>query len=112
MEPKTVRDFFEALPSRFHPDAADGMTAVYQFDLSGDQGGQYHLHIADRSCRVTGGVHPAPDVTLTMAGDDCMAVLEGRLNGVAAYLNGRLRIEGDLGLAMRLAALFPDLRPK
>jgi putative sterol carrier protein len=41
-----------------------------------------------------------------------MAVLEGRLNGITAYLSGRLRIEGDLGLAMRLAALFPDLRPK
>jgi putative sterol carrier protein len=112
MEPKTVGEFFEGLPSRFHPDAADGMTAVYQFALSGDQGGQFQLHIADRSCRITAGVHPAPDVTLTMAGDDCMAVLEGRLNGITAYLSGRLRIEGDLGLAMRLAALFPDLRPK
>ena len=107
-----VREFFEALPSRFHAVAAEGVSAVYQFDLSGDEGGQYQLHIADQSCRVSSGVHPSPNVTLAMAGKDCLAILEGRLNGVSAYLSGRLRIEGDLGLAMRLAALFPDLRPK
>ncbi len=112
MDPATVREFFDALPSRFCAEAAEGVTAVYQFDLSGEDGGQYQLHIADRSCRVTPGIHPTPDVTLSMAGEDCLAVLEGRLNGVSAFLSGRLRVDGDLGLAMRLASLFPDLRPK
>jgi putative sterol carrier protein len=111
MDPKTVREFFETLPSRFNADAAEGVAAVYQFDLSGEHGGRYQLHIADRSCRVTPGGHPSPDVTLAMAGEDCLAILEGRLNGVSAYLSGRLRVDGDLGLAMRLASLFPGLRP-
>lgn len=112
MTPLTVREFFEALPSHFRPDAAEGLCAVYQFELSGANGGQYHLSVADRSCRVCTGVHPAPHVTLSMAGEDCIAILEGRLNGVSAALSGRLRLDGDLGLAMRLAAFFPDLRPK
>ena len=112
MSPATVREFFEALPSRFHADAAEGVTAVYQFDLSGDQGGQYQLHVADQACRVSPGLHPSPNVTLSMAGEDCVAILEGRLSGVSAYLSGRLRVDGDIGLAMRLAAYFPDLRPK
>ncbi|MEK6549663.1 MAG: SCP2 sterol-binding domain-containing protein [Nitrospirota bacterium] len=108
----TIREFFEALPSRFRPDAADGVSAVYQFDLSGGEGGQYQLHVADRSCRVCDGVHPSPNVTLSMAGEDCVAILEGKLSGVSALLNGRLKIAGDMGLAMQLAAFFPDLRPK
>jgi len=112
MSGSDVRAFFEALPSRFHAAAAEGVTAVYQFDVSGDGGGQYQLHIADQSCRVSPGIHPAPNVTLRMAGEDCMAILEGRLTGVSAYLSGRLKMEGDLGLAMRLTAFFPDLRPK
>ena len=107
-----VRAFFDALPTRFHAAAAEGVTAVYQFDLSGDEGGQYQLHIAGQTCRVSPGLHPSPNVTLRMAGEDCVAILEGRLNGVSAYLNGRLRVDGDIGLAMRLAAFFPDLRPK
>ena len=112
MSGSDVRAFFEALPSRFHAPAADGVTAVYQFDLSGDEGGQYQLHIADQVCRVIDGVHPSPDVTLKMAGEDCVAILDGRLNGVSAYLSGRLKMEGDLGLAMKLAAFFPDLCPR
>lgn len=112
MSHQAVREFFEALPSRFHADAAEGVTAVYQFNLSGDHGGQFQLHVADQACRVSSGVHPSPNVTLAMAGEDCMAILEGRLSGVSAYLSGRLRVDGDIGLAMRLAAFFPDLRPK
>jgi putative sterol carrier protein len=112
MSGSAVRAFFETLPSRFHAAAAEGVTAVYQFELSGDEGGQYQLHIADQTCRVSPGVHPAPNVTLRMAGEDCMAILDGRLTGVSAYLSGRLKMEGDLGLAMRLTAFFPDLRPK
>ncbi len=112
MSPKTVREFFDTLPARFRPDSADGANAVYQFDLSGEDGGQYQLHVAGRSCRVCDGVHPAPHVTLSMAGEDCIAILEGKLNGMSALLSGRLKIAGDMGLAMQLAAFFPDLRPK
>lgn len=110
--PLSVREFFETLSLRFRPDAAEGVCAVYQFELSGADGGQYQLHIADRSCQVCAGVHPSPNVTLSMAGEDCVAILEGRLNGLSAALSGRLRIDGDMGLAMRLAAFFPDLRPR
>ena len=112
MNPKTVRAFFEALPASFRSDAAEGVNAVYQFDLSGDEGGQYQLHVADRSCRVCDGVHSSPNVTLSMAGEDCVAILDGKLSGVSALLSGRLKIAGDMGLAMQLAAFFPDLRPK
>ena len=100
------------MPSRFRSDTAAGVDAVYQFDLSGEEGGQYQLHVADRTCRVSDGVHPAPNVTLSMAGADCVAVLEGRLSGTSALLSGRLKIAGDMGLAMQLAAFFPDLRPR
>jgi putative sterol carrier protein len=112
MSDSGVRAFFDALPSRFHAAAAEGVTAVYQFDLSGNEGGQYQLHIADQTCRVSPGIHPSPNVTLRMAGEDCVAILEGRLNGVSAYLNGRLQVDGDIGLAMQLPAFFPDLSPR
>jgi putative sterol carrier protein len=111
MSGSAVRVFFDALPSRFHASAAEGVTAVYQFDLSGNEGGQYQLHIAGQTCRVSPGLHSSPDVTLRMVGEDCVAILDGRLSGVSAFLSGRLKIEGDLGLAMKLAAFFPDLRP-
>ena len=107
---KTVEDFFQLLPGKFDPEAAEGMDAVYQFDLSGAQGGQYYLQINDGACQVTRGSHPEPHVTLSLSGEDCVRVLNGQLNGPAVAMSGRLRISGDVGLALQLGALFPSLR--
>ena len=107
---KTVEDFFQLLPGKFDPEAAEGMDAVYQFDLSGAQGGQYYLQINDGACQVTRGSHPEPHVTLSLSGEDCVRVLNGQLNGPAVAMSGRLRISGDVGLALQLGSLFPSLR--
>jgi putative sterol carrier protein len=44
-----------------------------------------------------------------MAGEDCVKVLNGELSGPAAAMSGRIKISGDLGLAMQLRALFPSV---
>jgi putative sterol carrier protein len=44
-----------------------------------------------------------------MAGEDCVKVLNGELSGPAAAMSGRIRISGDMGLALQLRALFPTL---
>ncbi len=110
MEPSPVKEFFRALPSKFDAEAAEDLAAVYQFDLSGPQGGQYHVEIKDGACSVHEGTHPEPHVTFSMSGDDCVAVLSGRLDGPSVFLSGRLQISGDLGMAMQLKALFPTVR--
>ncbi|MBM4125310.1 MAG: SCP2 sterol-binding domain-containing protein [Nitrospira sp.] len=110
MNPQTVQEFFRALPGHLDAEAAEGVSTVYQFDLSGPQGGQYYLAIQNGACSVTEGVHPAPQVTFAMSGEDCLGVLRGQLDGPSAFLSGRLRVSGDLGLAIQLKALFPSLR--
>ena len=109
--PTTVREFFSTLADKLDPEAAEGLDVVYQFDLSGVDGGQYQLQIRDGACQVTDGVHPDPHVTLAMSGEDCLRVLNGQLSGTMIAMTGRLRISGDMGLAMQLASLFPSLRP-
>lgn len=108
---RTVEDFFHSLPGKLDRDAAEGLDVVYQFDLSGTQGGQYYMHISEQGCRVMRGSHPEPHVTLSLSGEDCMRVLNGQLTGPAVAMSGRLRISGDMGLALQLGSLFPTLRP-
>ena len=50
-------------------------------------------------------------MTLAMSGEDCLKVLNGQVSGTMVAMTGRLRISGDMGLAMQLASLFPSLRP-
>lgn len=110
MKPATVKEFFETLAQRLDPDAAAGVTASYQFDLSGPQGGQYVLSIQDGACAVREGTHPSPDVTLSLSDTDCVGILEGRLDGMSVAMSGRLKLSGDLTLAIQLKTLFPTVR--
>ena len=109
MNPTTVKEFFQLLPDQLDSDAAEDLDAVYQFDLSGAQGGQYILTIREGACQVTEGTHVDPHVVFSMPGEDCIKVLNGQLSGTAAAMSGRLKISGDIGLAMQLKALFPTL---
>ena len=43
------------------------------------------------------------DVTMTADADTFREILEGSLNPTAAFMSGRLTIDGDMGAAMRLA---------
>jgi len=110
MNPTTVKEFFQFLPNRLDSNAAEDLDAVYQFDLSGAQGGQYFLTIRDGACQVSEGMHEDPHVVLSMAGEDCIKILKGQLNGPAAAMSGRLKVSGDIGLAIQLKALFPTVR--
>jgi len=109
MKPTTVKEFFQLLPDRLDSDAAVDLEAVYQFDLSGAQGGQYILTIRDGACQLAEGTHADPHVVLSMAGEDCIKILRGQLSGTAVAMSGRLKISGDIGLAMQLKALFPTV---
>jgi putative sterol carrier protein len=110
-QPKTVRAFFATLAGKLDPEAAEGLDAIYQFDLNGADGGQYQLQIRDGACQVSEGTHLDPHVTLAMSGEDCLRVLNGQVSGTMVAMSGRLRISGDMGLALQLASLFPSLRP-
>jgi len=109
MKATTIKEFFGLLPGKLDSDAAEDLEAVYQFDLSGAQGGQYIVTVHEGTCQVKEGVHDDPHVTLSMAGEDCIKVLTGQLSGQAAAMSGKLRVSGDLGLALQLRALFPGV---
>jgi putative sterol carrier protein len=56
------------------------------------------------------GTHPDPHVTFSMTGDDCLGVLTGRLDGQMVLMTGRVRVSGDLTLAVLLKTFFPTVR--
>jgi putative sterol carrier protein len=102
----TVRETFDAMPGRFRPERAQGVKAVIQYDITGDAGGAYQVTIADGQCSVADGSAAAPNLTLTMGAQDWLDMVSGRLNGQMAFMSGKLKIKGDMGLAMKLAGMF------
>lgn len=104
--PTSCKQAFEMMPSRFNKDAARGLNAVFQFDLSGDGGGKWQVAIDNDQCKVSEGAHPSPNITISMTAQDYLDMLAGKLNGQMAFMTGKLRIAGDMGLALRLQSLF------
>jgi putative sterol carrier protein len=102
----TVRESFEAMPTRFRPERAQNLTATIQYDITGADGGTYHVDIADGRCTLHEGPAAAPTLTLTMASEDWLAMLAGKLNGQVAFMSGKLKHRGDMSLLMRLPGMF------
>lgn len=96
---------FESMVGRFDADEADDMEAVFQFDL--DDAGSYHLSILDGKCDMGEGEHDDPTVTLSMDIDTLKDVMSGELDGMAAFMQGKIRADGDIMLATKLTQIFP-----
>lgn len=102
----SCKQAFDSTSQRFNKDAAKGLNAVFQFDLSGDGGGKWYIVINNEQCEHKEGTHPSPSMTLSMSAKDYLDMLNGKLNGQMAFMTGKLRIAGDMGLALRLQSLF------
>jgi putative sterol carrier protein len=102
----TVKEIFEMMPSSFKKEAAAGMDAVYQYDITGDGGGKWYMVIKDGELTVSEGEHDSANTTITIAAQDYIDMIAGTLNGQAAFMTGKLKIAGDMSLAMRLGSLF------
>jgi putative sterol carrier protein len=103
----SVRDVFTKMPEVFNATAAQGMDKVFQFDLSGEDGGKWYIVVKDDACEVHEGTHEDPSVTLTMSDEDWLAMVNKQLNGVQAFMSGKLKVSGDIMLAQRIYDLFP-----
>ncbi len=94
------------LVARFRPEAAQGLRAIYQLNLTGEGGGDWHITIADQKCSLSSGVAPEPDIGITMQAQDWKELVAGRLNAFDAFLQGKIQIDGDISLASQIQTLF------
>lgn len=79
---------------------AKAIGASYKFTLTGEGGGSWVASLRD-PVGITAGDGPA-DCTITLAAKDFVALFEKRVNGQQLFFMGKLQIDGDLALAMRL----------
>ena len=102
----TVKETFDLMASRFKPDKAQGVNAVIQYEITGEGGGTWYATIKDGTCAVTAGTASSPTLSLTMSGQDWLDMLAGKLSGQMAFMSGKLKLKGDMGLAMKLSSIF------
>ena len=102
----TPQEVFDAMHRSFDAKRARGVHAVYQFDLSGPDGGLWWIEVNDAHCRFGRGRIDQPGVTFIASDRDWVALSNGTLSGLWAFVTGRLKIHGDQKLARELDDLF------
>ena len=102
----TVKETFDAMAGKFRADKAAGVNATIQYDITGDQGGTWNAVIKDGTCTVNPGAAAAPSLTLSMSSQDWLDMVGGKLSGQMAFMSGKLKLKGDMGLAMKIGGLF------
>ncbi len=98
----TGPEFLKRLPEALNGDAVAGIASTIQFNLSSPA----YIQIIDGKCTVHEGTTDAPDVSLGMSDEDLVALLTGKIDGVSAYMSGRLQVDGDLMLAKDIPSFF------
>jgi putative sterol carrier protein len=102
----TARELVESMPAAFLAEKAGDAKALIQLDLTGEDGAKWLLDIADGQCQVREEAAPQPDVTVTMTAEDFGALYKNQLNAVQAFMGGRIKVSGNVGLVMQLLNWF------
>ena len=99
-------DLFERLPGALNAVNAQGVDATIQFNTPAPR----YVVVRDGSAAVHEGTAENYTVALSMADDDLVDLMAGRLDGMTAFMTGKLRIDGDLMFAQRIVSLFDAAR--
>lgn len=83
-----------------------GMDATILFDIKGEDGGLWTVDIDDGAVSFEEGQVGSPDVTVGATAQDLLALVNGDLNPMAAFMRGRLKVKGDMSVAMQIQKLF------
>ncbi|HOV32558.1 MAG TPA: SCP2 sterol-binding domain-containing protein [Candidatus Hydrogenedens sp.] len=101
-----IAEFFNQVSSKVDPAKVKGMNVTYQFVITGDDGGEWAVTINDGQISVTQGKAEKTNITLTISASDFLDLVAGKLNGQTAFLTGKLKIQGDMTLALKLQSVF------
>ena len=107
MAVNSPKEFMETvLPEKLSdPQKMAGLDMAMQFDIAGDNGGQWVLEIKDQKATVRQGTVEKPKITLKIKDKDYLKLINGQLSGQKAFMTGKLKFEGDMNLGVKLQEL-------
>ncbi|MGI8922268.1 MAG: SCP2 sterol-binding domain-containing protein [Solirubrobacteraceae bacterium] len=102
-------EIFGRMADHFVAERAAGVNAVVHWKILDRPDGRYdhyELVIENGACSLSDVPSREPRVTLRVKPVDFIRLVTGSATGPALFMTGRLRIEGDLMFATRVATLF------
>jgi len=105
--PITINELMtEIIKTAFIPEKAAGVDTVVQFKFTGSQASDWHVIIKDQKCESIQGTHPSPKMTMTVDSDDYLKISTGELDPTMAFMKGKVKVAGDMGVALNMGKYF------
>jgi putative sterol carrier protein len=101
-----VAEIFSKMSEAFRPDKAVGQSAIIQFDITGPNGGKWYAKIEDGACSVADGETQGASLTLIATDEDYLSMMNGAINPMTAFMQGKVKAKGDMTTAMKLTSWF------
>lgn len=105
---ETATEILETLPRRFNPEKAGDYHAVFHFDLSGNDGGQFTVKIEEGKCEVKNGLHGEPNCVVKSKAKTYRNIEYGKLNPQTAFLMGKVKVS-NIPEMLQFAKMFRPL---
>lgn len=89
------------------PEKVSNIKAVYEFNLTDDPTtGIWTVDLSGAAPAVNQGSSGKPDCTVSIATKHLSDIVEGKLNPQMAFMTGKLKVKGNMGLALKLGAIL------
>jgi putative sterol carrier protein len=102
----TIKELMDMLPGAFIPEKAGDMDAVIQFVLTGEETSDWMVVIKDAKVEVKEGLHEDPTMVLEADSQDYKDIVTGRVNAMNSFMQGKVKLKGNLNLAMKFVEMF------
>ncbi|XP_051018746.1 hydroxysteroid dehydrogenase-like protein 2 [Acomys russatus] len=108
-----VEETFRIVKDSLSDEVVKATQAVYQFELSGEDGGTWFLDLKSKGGKVGHGEPSSrADVVMSMTTDDFVRMFSGKLKPTMAFMSGKLKIKGNMALAIRLEKLMTQMNSR
>jgi putative sterol carrier protein len=101
-----VADAMKRMQTKFNPPAAAGLDVVFGFHVT-DEDKYYSLVVKDGACQLQEGENLDANCTLVLDSKTLKDMVSGETDGMQAFMDGKMRVEGDMMPSQKLSELFP-----
>jgi putative sterol carrier protein len=102
----SIQELMNRMPKAYLPEVAGDLDAVIQFQFSGEEAGDWIVTLRDRVCQVEPGIASNPTMTLKADSQDYKDIILGRLDPMAAFMQQKVKLTGNLNMALGLTKYF------
>ncbi|XP_074641527.1 hydroxysteroid dehydrogenase-like protein 2 [Tubulanus polymorphus] len=108
-----VVDTFRQVESVLNEKVVKKVNGIIAFELSGAEAGEWYMDLKTGSGSIKQG-KPAsdPDCTFQMDSDNFIKIFKGEMKSTTAFMLGRMKIKGNLSIAMKLEKIMDSMRSK